>query len=240
MQNPKIFAHRGFSSKYPENTLPAFEAAINLGVNGIEIDVQFTKDGKIVITHDEILERTTGTKGFVFSSTYEELLKLNFSNPMPEFAETKIPLLSELLDILKNTNILLNVELKNSIVEYAGLEGAVITMAKQYDMTERIILSSFNHKSMVKAKEISKDVQTALLYSCVLHDVVSYVKSTKADAIHPLFWTIKEDLIIDCMKNNILIRPWTVDIPEYIEKMIESKVDSIITNYPDIALSLLK
>jgi glycerophosphoryl diester phosphodiesterase len=235
----KIFAHRGFSSKHPENTMPAFEAALDVGADGIEIDVQFTSDGRIVITHDEILSRTTGQEGYVFSSTYDELSKLNFSAPMPDYAPTKIPLLSELLELLKNRDTLLNIELKNSVVEYTGLEQAVIAMAKEYGMLERVILSSFNHDSMLYAKESEPAVQTGLLYSCVLHNAADYAKACKADAIHPLFWTVKQDFLVSCALNNIVLRPWTVDIPEYISKMVEAKVDSVITNYPDVALSLV-
>ena len=236
----KIFAHRGFSSKHPENTMEAFEAALELGANGIEIDVHFTSDGKIVITHDEMLDRTTGKKGFVFTSTYDDLKKLNFSNPIPGYNPTQIPLLSELLELLKGKDTLLNIELKNSVVEYEGLEHAVIKMAKSYGMLDRVILSSFNHKSMVKAKAIEPTVQSALLYSSVLFEATEYAKKCNVDAIHPLFWTVKKDLLVSCAKNHILVRPWTVDIPEYIKKMIDAKVDSIITNYPDVALSLLK
>ncbi len=235
----KIFAHRGFSSKHPENTMPAFEAAAEIGAHGIEIDVQFTSDGKIVITHDEMLDRTTGKKGYVFASTYDELKELNFSTPMPEYAPTKIPLLSELLDFLKDKDILLNVELKNSVVEYAGLEQAVISMAKEYNMLERIILSSFNHNSMITAKKLEPEVQTALLYSCVINEAAGYAKKCSADALHPLFWTVKEDLIMDCIKEGILLRPWTVDLPEYMGKLTAANVDSIITNCPDVALGLL-
>lgn len=235
----KIFAHRGFSSKHPENTMPAFEAAVNAGAHGIEIDVQFTSDGQIVITHDEVLERTTGREGYIFASTYDELKELNFSNPLPGYAPTKIPLLSELLEYLKDKDTLLNIELKNSVVDYTGLELAVIQMAKAYDMLERTILSSFNHDSMIRAKEIEPAVQTGLLYSCVIHDAAAYAKSCKADALHPLFWTVKEDYLVSCAMGGINVRPWTVDMPEYIKKMIESKVDSVITNCPDVALSLI-
>lgn len=240
MNKPKIFAHRGFSSKYPENTMPAFEAAVEVGAHGIEIDVQFTADKKVVITHDEMLDRTTGTKGYIFQSSYDDLLKLDFSKPIEGFAPTKIPLLSELLELLKDTDILLNIELKNSVLEYEGLEEAVINMAKEYNMLDRIILSSFNHNSMVKAKEICSDVQTALLYGCVLKDASEYAAACKAEALHPMFWTVKEDLVFECMLGGIKLRPWTVDIPEYMEKMIAAKVDSIITNNPDVALSMIK
>ncbi|MCK5129350.1 MAG: glycerophosphodiester phosphodiesterase [Clostridiales bacterium] len=240
MSKTKIFAHRGFSSKFPDNTMPAFVAAVDLGVDGIEIDVQFTADKKIVISHDEILMDTTGVDGYIFSSTYEELTKLNFANATPDFPKTKIPLLSELLDLLTNTDVLLNIELKNSVVAYDGLEEAVIDMVKRYNMLDRIILSSFNHISMVKAKGICPEIQTALLYTGVLHGVVAYTKNCNADAIHPLFWTVKDDLLIDCLKNDIIVRPWTVDPPEYIKKMLTAGVDSIITNYPDVALELLE
>ena len=235
----KIFAHRGFSSKHPENTMPAFQAAVDIGAHGIETDVHFTSDGKVVITHDEMLERTTGAKGYVFASTYDDLTKLNFSRPMPGYAPTKIPLLSELLELLKNTDMHLNIELKNSVVEYKGLEQAVIEMAKQYGMLERVILSSFNHDSMLLAKEIQPDVQTGLLYSCIIHNAAAYAKSIKADALHSLFWTVKEDLLADCAANGIKLRTWTVDSPEYIKKMLDAKVDAVITNCPDTALSLL-
>jgi glycerophosphoryl diester phosphodiesterase len=240
MNKPKIFAHRGFSSKYPENTMPAFEAAVDIGADGIEIDVQFTADKQIVITHDEMLDRTTGTKGFVYNSTYDDLKMLDFSKPLEGFAPTRIPLLSELLELLKDRDTLLNIELKNSVLEYEGLEKAVIDMAKEYNMLDRLILSSFNHNSMVKAKEICSEVQTALLYACVLKDATEYAQSCKADALHPLFYTVKEDLVLQCILGNVKLRPWTVDQPEYIEKMIQSNVDSIITNYPDVALSMIK
>ncbi len=235
----KIFAHRGFSSKHPENTMPAFEAAVSAGAHGIEIDVQFTSDGKIVVTHDELLERTTGKKGYIFTSSYDELQELNFSTPMPEYAPTKIPLLTQLLEFLKDKDILLNIELKNSVVDYTGLEQAVISAAKEYNMLERVILSSFNHNSMIKAKKLEPNVQTALLYSCVINDAASYAKKCGAEALHPMFWTVKEDLLMDCAKEGVLVRPWTVDLPEYMQKMMAAKVDSIITNCPDVALGLL-
>jgi glycerophosphoryl diester phosphodiesterase len=93
---------------------------------------------------------------------------------------------------------------------------------------------------MITAKKLEPNVQTALLYNCVINEAASYCKKCGAEALHPLFWTIKDDLIMSCMKEGTLLRPWTVDLPEYMEKMLAAKVDSIITNYPDVALSLLK
>lgn len=118
----KIFAHRGYSGKYPENTMIAFKKALECGVDGIELDIQLTKDGEVVIIHDETIDRTTTGKGFVIDYTYEELEKFDASFKFKDLGFNKIPTLREYFQLVKDYDIVTNVELKTGINEYLGIE----------------------------------------------------------------------------------------------------------------------
>ena len=114
----QIWAHRGASGYCPENTIEAFEKAIEMNSDGIELDVQLTKDGQIVVCHDELIDRVSNHKGFLKDFTYEELASFNFNNKMDEkYPFCKIPLLSEVLEMIKPTKLVLNIELKTSPLE---------------------------------------------------------------------------------------------------------------------------
>ena len=142
----KNFAHRGFSGKYPENTLLAFEKAVEAQTDGIELDVQLTKDGEIVIIHDETIDRTTNGKGLVVDYTYEELEKFDASYIYTgQFGFNKIPTLREYFNLIKDTNIITNIELKTGINEYQGIEEKVYNLIKEFQLEDRVIISSFNH-----------------------------------------------------------------------------------------------
>ena len=118
----KNFAHRGFSGKYPENTLLAFSKAIEEGVDGIENDVHLTKDGVLVVMHDELVDRTTNGKGYIKDKTYEELSQLDASYIFKEYGPQKVPTLREYLELVKDTDIITNIELKTGVFEYTGIE----------------------------------------------------------------------------------------------------------------------
>ena len=121
----KNFAHRGFSGKYPENTLLAFSKAIEEGVDGIENDVHLTKDGVLVVMHDELVDRTTNGKGYIKDKTYEELAQLDASYIFKEYGPQKVPTLREYLELVKDTDIITNIELKTGVFEYTGIEQKV-------------------------------------------------------------------------------------------------------------------
>lgn len=111
-------AHRGFKGVYPENTMLAYEKAVETGADGIEFDVQLTKDGELVIIHDEDLERTTDGKGLVKDKTLHELKKLNASKGCPYCEVQTTPTLREYFDFAKDKDIITNIELKTSIITY--------------------------------------------------------------------------------------------------------------------------
>ena len=185
----KNFAHRGFSGKYPENTLLAFSKAIEEGVDGIENDVHLTKDGVLVVMHDELVDRTTNGKGYIKDKTYEELAQLDASYIFKEHGPQKVPTLREYLELVKDTDIITNIELKTGVFEYTGIEQKVYDMLREFDMVDRIIISSFNHYSVLRMKAIDPAIKCGMLEESWLINAGAYVASTGVECFHPFFKT---------------------------------------------------
>ena len=235
------FAHRGASGDYPENTLLAFEEGIKCGASGIELDVHKTKDNKIVVIHDEDIERTFKGKGLVKDFTLNELKEFNPRKELfKNFKTSKIPTLEEVLNLIKNSNVILNIELKTDEIHYEGIEEDVINLINKYKMNNKVIISSFNPKSIKICKEINEEIKTGLLYYKPMEDVIEFAKSLKADAIHPDLRLVSKELIDEAHKNNLEVNVYTVDAPIYIRKLIEAKADGIFTNYPALLDEIMK
>ncbi len=234
MARPMLIAHRGLSSQAPENTMAAFKLAVKAGTDGIETDAHLTKDGKIVLIHDENTLRTTGQSGAVARMTLSELHELDAGGWYDDcFASERIPELWQLLELLKPTGMVLNIELKNSIERYPGLEQAVLGEIGRFGMLDRIIFSSFNHASMAHVKTLEPRVETALLYDGVLHDPAAYARLCRADGLHPMRKTVNEALAQECRRTGLKLRPWTVDTPAEAEKLAAYGVNALISNCPD-------
>ena len=137
MKQPKIFAHRGASSYAPETTLPAFALAASQGADGIELDVHLTRDGQLVVIHDETLERTTNGSGWVKDHTLAQLQQLRADNHMPGFADASIPTLEQVLELVKPTGMLVNIELKTSLIWYEGLEEKPVELVRAVASRDR-------------------------------------------------------------------------------------------------------
>jgi len=228
-------AHRGFSGEYPENTMLAFRKAVEIGADGIETDLQMTRDGVIVICHDEKLDRTTDGSGLIRDYTYNELLKFDAGAKYREaFKGERIPTVDEFFNYVQDKNIFINLELKNSIINYQGLEKRVIDKIYEYKLEKNVIISSFNHYSMVKVKEYDTNIKTGLLCAATLYNPGKYVKDVGADAFHPFFPSVMNEGIVAEIKNQgIMINTYTVNEIEHMNKLISLGVDGIITNYPD-------
>lgn len=147
----KIWAHRGASAHAPENTLPAFELAYLSGADGIELDVQLSKDGVPVVIHDERIDRVSNGTGYVCNYTLEELKGFNVNQYFPEYGNVAIPTLAEVYDLVRDMDMVINLELKNSVIFYEGLEEKVLRLAAEKGLEERMIYSSFNHYWTVKS-----------------------------------------------------------------------------------------
>lgn len=163
MKKVMLLAHRGFSGKYPENSPLAFHKAVEeTSADGFESDVHITKDGKLIIFHDATVERTSNGTGFIKDHTYEEMLQLDIGSwKSPEFAGQHIWTFDQLLDFCDETNMLLNMELKNYEVFYEGLEQRVIDAISAHKMQDRVFVSSFNHISMQKFRSSARTSRPA-------------------------------------------------------------------------------
>lgn len=158
----KIWAHRGCSQRYPENTITAFSKAIEIeGLTGIELDIQMTKDGEIVVIHDERVDRTTDGTGYIKDYSYTELRKLSIETRSGW--KEKIPSMQEVLDLLQDRmaeGMLLNIELKNSNIPYAGMEEKIMDLTARRNLQRQVVYSSFYTMSLNRIREI--DVTTAI------------------------------------------------------------------------------
>lgn len=227
----KVLAHRGFSGKYPENTMIAFEKAIEFGCDGMEIDVQLTSDGVPVIIHDELVDRTTDGKGYVASYTYENLKKLNAAVLFEsEGLKTAVPSLEEFFNLIKNTNDILNIELKNSILPYNGMEQKVIDLIRKYNIQDRCVLSSFNHESVIRCRKLAPEIDASFITSCILYDVSSYLHNADVQGLQCKYHSLTKEYVKDLQDKGIVLFPWTPNSPEDIRFLCDIGVDYIITN----------
>ena len=234
---PLNLAHRGFSGKYPENTRRAFLAAIQEGnADGFESDVHLSKDGEPVIIHDDVLDRTSDGKGPVAEHSFSELRKLDIGAwKGREFAGERIMHLDELLELVLEHDKVLNLEIKNYEVFYQGIEEKVIDRILAMNAAGRVFLSSFNHLSMKRCKEIAPEIPAGLLYGQPLIDAYDYAARHGLDALHPRISCLhcSPDLAEKAHARGLKIHVWTVNTAEDMRFCLDKNVDGIITNFPD-------
>lgn len=235
----KVWAHRGASGYAPENTLEAFALAAEQKADGVELDVQLTKDDRLVVFHDETIDRVSGEHGFVKDFTLEELKRLNVNRTIPGYKAVQIPTLEEVYDLLKGTGMTINVEIKSSIIWYPDIERKTLELTKKMGMQDKVIYSSFNHYSIRKLKELDASVETGILYGDVLCDINNYCKNVGAEALHPIYCHRYMDSIWkEYMESGLPLHIWTVNEEADMKFFMENNVDAIITNYPDKAIAL--
>lgn len=227
-------AHRGFSGKYPENTMIAFQKAYEVGADGIELDAQLTKDGTIVIFHDDTLERLTSGKGQLTEWTLEELKSLSInSKGQKGLAEQKIPTLKEYFEWAQDKNLLTNIELKTVNGNDIGLEKKVLKMIEEYGLEKQIIISSFHKENMIRVKKINATIQTGLLTSKCTKQIIQKAKEIGMDYIHPNALSLNEELIEYVNNYDLKINAWTINEKLDLEKAVEVEINAIITDFPD-------
>ena len=185
----KIWAHRGCSQRYPENTLLAFEkAAAVSGLTGIELDIQLTRDGEMVVIHDERVDRTTEGMGYVRDYTLSQIKKLHiYADDKPS---QEVPTITEVLDLLTSqmkAGLKLNIELKNSVYPYPGMEEKIVELIQKKGLQEFVVYSSFYAASLEKLKRLDPDVELGILDSRVSDCLYKLRGGCGAAALHP-FW----------------------------------------------------
>lgn len=234
MRKPLIIAHRGAAGHAPENTMASFKKAIELEADGIELDVHLSKDGYIMVCHDERIDRTTNGRGFVKDLTKDEIQQYDAGSWYGEkYKGEKIPTLEEVFELIREEEMILNIELKNDRLSYPGIEGKVNQLIKAHRMTDRTIVSSFNHDSLVQLKRINRMVYTGVLYVGGIQEPWAYARKLWADAIHPFYYNVTPEIVLKCRQMNIAVNPYTVNEEHELLAIAQMGVTGIITDYPD-------
>lgn len=252
----KVLGHRGASGYAPENTLPSFALALEQGADGVELDVQLTKDGEIVVIHDETIDRTSNGRGWVKDMTLAELRQYDYNyqnvkNPRtgeviqgdkvyPEYDKVDIPTMREVFELFRGTGKVINIEIKTGIVFYP-IAGKLLALTKEMGMEDKVIYSSFNHYTIMEIKRMKPDAVCGFLYADGTIDMPEYALDHKVEALHPALYNLQYNGFCEkCHKNGIDLNVWTVNAEEHIRLCANAGVTSIIGNYPDRAIRVLE
>ena len=234
IKNIEITAHRGDSLNYPENTILAFDSAVNKDADWIELDVQLTKDKEIVVCHDANLKRVAGVDKNIYDLSYEELSQINIKNNNDD-TNVKIPLLSDVFRWGLFNNVSFNVELK-PYDDDLTLVKKVIELVKKYYLEDRVTLSSNKYSILEEIKNVDDKVSTAYIMSLAYGDIS---KLDKADNFSIEASSINKDLVKKLHNDGKEVFAWTVNARDSINKMLDLNVDNIITDDVEYAKKLL-
>ena len=232
----EITAHRGASAKYPENTMAAFKGAFELRADWIELDVQQTKDRKIVVSHDTNLKRLTGVNKNIIEMTYDEIKNLDAGSFFDvKFKNERIPLLEDVLKYVIDKPIRLNIELKPT-GEEVEFEKDVIDLINKYNYKERCVLTSQVHDVLKNIKEYDSSIKTVYVMSLALGDIT---KIEYADAFSVEASSVNKNLVKKVHNKGKEIYAWTVNKETSIQHMIDMNVDNIITDNIELGKELV-
>ncbi len=237
---PRVFAHRGGRDWAPENTMVAFRKSVEAGVDGIELDVQRCATGELVVIHDADVARTTNGVGLVRDSSYAELKRLNAGEWFdPEFEDEYIPLLSEVLDLISG-KLVLNIEIKNTPIEYPGIDDDLIDFLSDYPHRDKLIISSFDHYIIKSLHEKDESLMTALLADALLVDLTEYAAKLGTRAWHPCFDALRQEAVEEAHAAGLAVNTWTVNTERDWRHAVRIGVDGIVTDDPDGLMTFLQ
>jgi glycerophosphoryl diester phosphodiesterase len=233
----------GASAAAPQNTLAAFRRAMELGADGVELDVHLSADGVPVVMHNLAVDETTDGTGQVTGKTLAELKELDAGSKFsPQFAGERIPTLAEVLKALEG-KLLVNVELKDLSPKGVGLEAPVVEAVRQGGMEKKVLFSSFNPFTLRRIRLLAPNVPSGLLYA---HDLPIYLRRawlapfTPHEARHPDFKMVDARLVKWCRARRLRVNVWTVDEPAEMKRLISLGVDGIITDVPDVLSAIVR
>jgi len=226
MANVLKISHRGASAYEPENTLRAIKRALGYAVDMVEIDVRETKDGQIMVIHDETLERTTNGRGYVHQMTYSELRRLDAGKG------ERIPTLQEVIDLVKG-RVGLVVELKGS-----GTTDKVARILAENNFADQTLVTSFIHPAVKRIKELNPQLRTGVIFRSAPIKPSQLALDANANALFPYYKYVTTQMIEDAHGNHLTVNVWTVDTREEIEYYVRMGVDGVVTNRPDLLTDL--
>ena len=236
-----VVGHRGAMGHRPVNTFASFEHALELGADWIELDVHLTRDGALAVIHDESVDRTTDGHGLVQDHSLAELKQLDAGAWFgPAYAGQRVPTLDEVLAWARLRGTVVDIEIKNAPIYYAGIEEAVIKALDSQQMAEQVIVISFDHRAVKRVKDLDARIATGVLYAGRPVDAgVNLARQANADALLPHWAYVTSDDVRAAHEAGLAVAPWASSDPKILAHLIEAGVDAIGTNHPDVLRSVL-
>ena len=236
----KNFAHRGYSGKYPENTMLAFRKAVEAGADGIELDVQLTRDGEPVILHDEQVDRTTDGTGWVKDLTLAELRKLDASYLYTgQYGFNPVPTLREYCEFIRDLPVITNIEMKTGVFEYPGMDEKVWDMIREFHLEEKVIISSFNHYTILRMRELAPALKYGFLSETWIIDAGKYCHEHGVACYHPMFRSLTQEAVAELKQYGLEINTYTVNTEEDVRDLAAKGIDAVIGNFPEMTRDVL-
>jgi glycerophosphoryl diester phosphodiesterase len=235
-RKPILVGHRGAGALAPENTLAAFRVAADLGIDGVEFDVQLTKDGHPIVFHDDDVQRLTDGAGQVADLTLNELKFLDAGARFaPGFRGEHIPSLRDALDFLRGTDLLLFVELK-APWRYPGIEDAVVSLIREFGLVERVLVSTFHHPALHALHRLAPEIALAELW----FDRLPRDDEITFNIIDALLSLCTPDQIARLHRRGVTVTAWTVNDLDTARDLMDAGIDGLTTDYPERLLTLFK
>ena len=235
---PLAVAHKGASGERPENTLAAFERAVELKVDFIELDVHLSSEGVPVVIHDHDLDRTTNGIGPVRAATLADLKKLDAGSwASPPWPDQRVPTLNQVLESIGDKARFL-IEIKTGPFDYTGIEDKVAELIRQAGLIDSVVVISFDHWVLHRLRRTNPSLATGAVYGCRPADPVSMARAAGADLLMPHWSFVTREDVGLCHAAGLSVFPWTVDEPELIRNVAQAGVDGIVSNWPDRVMEL--
>lgn len=235
-----VFGHRGASAYAPMNTIPAFELAVAQGAQGVELDVRLTRDGRMVILHDDTVDHTTDGIGRISEKSFAEVRELDAGGWFGEaFRGTRIPTLEEVFEAV-GSKIYVNVEIKAEAPNSDGIENAVADCIRRFGLERSVIVSSFNPLTLRRFRRAAPEIPIGFLQA---DDTPFYVPffmiGLPHEARHPHHTDIDERYMAWARRHGYAVNTWTVNDPARARELAAMGVNTVITDKPDVILSAL-
>ena len=234
-KQPIVIAHRGAAGEAPENTLASFKLALEQNCDAIELDVHLSADDRVIVCHDDKIDRTTNGSGYIREMTLDQLKRYDAGSWFGEKYEgERLPLLEEVLDLIPS-HIMINIEIKNTTMTYDGIEQKVYDILVNKHRVNQVVISSFNHQSLYEIKELDNNIKIGLLYSHKFVSDEEYVKlfgDRKVYSMHPSHKILNKHVITNLRDEKLEVYPYTINDETLATKLVESGVTGLITDFP--------
>ena len=232
-----IYAHRGASAYAPENTKVAFEKAIELKSNGIELDIQKTKDGKIVIFHNDCIDRKSNGTGKIEDYTYQELLKLDFGSWFNDkYKNEKIVLFEDFARDYLGKDLTFAIELK-----VLGIEKETLEIINKYKVHNNIYITSFLYDALENVRKIDSNIKLSwLIKDKISKENIEKLLKINGNQICPRASLVSKEDIEIANNNGLGVRLWGIDNEEIMKKVYALNIEGMTVNFPDKLIKLLE